>query len=616
MFLGIKMFGIITILITVICSHFPTSEAKMPKISTSRGAYFQNIEHMHVYEHTTPIIYYFKLPDIQSVRHIQDVLVKIEKCNGNQEKCIEIKSDLEDILEMIKEMNEVQKAIIHEFEPTLKRRVKRGWQLLGDFDHWCCNVLTDRQGQEFKDNEMTLKEGYSRLSSSVIKDHAALLNISTETQVFNNKITEKMNDLRLAINEVSKYFENETELDAKKDAAFRVAQMYLSNAFVQNSKMQYLFSACKSHYLPMAIVKEPTLISDLRKVQKKASSSNMEIALDPVKDLKYYHHSKLINCYIHEDEVEIEVKIPLKTKGSDYSVFEFHPLHFKSHSNQICHWDQEPMLLIHNEKSNAVMVITGNDLESCNKKNDLCFITQNRACSSQSECAKALFLQKDHEDILKTCVFKCDINHQNAVVKQIDHEVFAITNARNPLQIKDIVTNNSTNATIEESWPGTLIIRVPCSNEISHIRDDNSTEVLVSTGLPCARLVTQINIEHHLPIIWTHYKFLETDPGIHQSVRFPNLSVIYDKDWPLKIPHFIPITSNKDFAENLKNLSEIQKENHWYEATYYTIVENPSNSIMGLWLTILTAIVLNMWIRQCYRQTIRTLNSAMLDATL
>ena len=594
-----KFETIFLVLFFVECSNIAGSTQILDnlKISTSKGVYFQELDNVKVYEYTIPLIYYFKLPDIDNENDIMGILKETDECVDDKRLCLEIKNDIQDITRMYNELTDMRNDIIREFRPATPKRVKRGWQWLGDIDHWCCNVLTEVQGQEFRNTEGTLKEGYEKLRSAVIDDHAALLNVTTETKIFNEKIVKNTNDLRDAIRQISKYLNLETDINTKRDNVARVSQMYLNSAFVQTHKLQYLFSSCKDHYLPMAIVKEEVLIDDLKKIQKKVKWNNYELALDSEKNLKYYHHSKLINCFIHENEVEIEIKIPLKNRGTEYHVYDFHPLQFKSHQGQICQWDQEPMLLIHDIRKNIALTISGNELELCNRKNDLCFISQNRVGSAQSICAKLLFLQKNSEEIIKSCMLKCNLDHGEAIVKQIDREIFALTNARNPIMIKNTITQNTTEIRINETWPGAVIVTVPCSSEVSHLKKDNSTEILISQGLPCFKATPRITVEHHLPVVWTQYKFMETDSGIHQTVKFPNLSVIYDPEWTLKVPHFTPITNNVDFSKNLKNFSELQKEGRWYADTYSAIMENPVSSFMSFWIIILTIITIYIWVR-------------------
>ena len=563
------------------------------QITTSRGAYFNTLD-LHVYEKTTPLIYSFDLPTRLDRRLLADIKLNVDKCTTDKLICENLKESTDETIAIIKDMEKVQTYIIKEFEPTRRNRRKRGLQFMGDFQHWCCNVLTDAQGKDFENREVTLKEGYKRLRDSVIDNHAALLNSTTEMQTFTIETSKKVKELKELTVSLASYLKGERASENLTEKLFRKMQSFLNNLMAQNSKLHYLIGACKNHYLPSAIVDDDKLLKDLENIKQKAKMSNLELALDNIHDIKYYHHSKLINCFVSDKTIEIEIKIPLKTQNSIFRTYEFQPLKFKDHSNQICQWNNVPMILIHNENNNQINVISGNELEFCNKKDELCYITQNRASTSHGECAKTLFLRKPHSEIIKACILKCEINHQNAIVHQIQKELFAVTNTRNPLILTNTITNKTENITIKEEWPGTTILKIPCSTEVKQINADNRLETLISVGLPCLKNTFEPKIEHHVPIVWTHFKNVDTNPGIEQSFRFNDIKELYDKDWSIKIPHFLPITSNKDFKEKFEDI-DFKLKYEWYrpEYAYNTIIENPFDSTITIWIILFS--ILNIY---------------------
>ena len=73
-------------------------------VSTSRGVYFKKLEGMKVYEHTTPIIYYFDIPQLTKIEEIKEVMKGIENCHINQPECWGVKDDTDDLLQWINEL--------------------------------------------------------------------------------------------------------------------------------------------------------------------------------------------------------------------------------------------------------------------------------------------------------------------------------------------------------------------------------------------------------------------------------------------------------------------------------------------------------------------------------
>ena len=137
--------------------------------------------------------------------------------------------------------------------------------------------------------------------------------------MFSNNVAKDVNELKEAIKNIHSYYNDEIEAYEKRYGAFKAAQKYLDSALVQFQKLQYLFSSCKNHFLPLAIVSKEMLVKDLNKIAKLSNNSNFKLALDLEKDFKIYHHSKLINCYADGNTVEIEIKIPLITKAVSYT---------------------------------------------------------------------------------------------------------------------------------------------------------------------------------------------------------------------------------------------------------------------------------------------------------
>ena len=246
-------------------------------VSTSRGVYFQKIENMKVYEHTTPIIYYFNIPKAIEIDEIKNHMWHMGACDKNHVECKEVSDNMNDYLRWLSELQSLKDDIVKEFLPIPNKRPKRGIQWLGSFQHWCCNVLTEEQGQEFRNKENTLREGYTKLREGLIEDHAALLNISTETQMFNEKIVQNVDELKNIIKDIYLNYASNAGEEEKRNKAFKAIQKYLNNAFVQVQKLQYLFSSCKNHYLPLSIVKKGTLIKDLKKIIKLSENNNFEL---------------------------------------------------------------------------------------------------------------------------------------------------------------------------------------------------------------------------------------------------------------------------------------------------------------------------------------------------
>lgn len=106
----------------------------------------------------------------------------------------------------------------------------------------------------------------------------------------------------------------------------------------------------------------------------------MELAI-PDDNINLYFHTKTVICSTYEDTIEIEVKIPLRKKGGKFSLHQFVPITFKSHDNKLCSWEQEPAMVIFEEKEKTVKVASGNELDKCNTNDPICYVPQGRGTS-------------------------------------------------------------------------------------------------------------------------------------------------------------------------------------------------------------------------------------------
>ena len=99
-------------------------------------------------------------------------------------------------------------------------------------------------------NELSLREGYSHLRSSVLADHASLLNFTEEQVHFSSNVASKIGSLERTMREVVQSL-NVVERDQSNlVSAMLAAQLVYNNLVSQTAKLQFIFSSCRGHYLP------------------------------------------------------------------------------------------------------------------------------------------------------------------------------------------------------------------------------------------------------------------------------------------------------------------------------------------------------------------------------
>ena len=215
------------------------------------------IRDLHIYERTIPIVYNFDLPETSDLQSVQQLISEIRGCSNldnEVRKCTQAKVFINDVIDLIQDLEAVRRAIEDEFRISQPGRVKRGLQFIGDFERWCCNVLTLREGEVLSGNELSLREGYSHLRSSVLADHASLLNFTEEQVRFSSNVASKIGSLETAMREVVQSL-NVVERDQSNlVSAMLAAQLVYNNLVSQTAKLQFIFSSCRGHYLPTCLL--------------------------------------------------------------------------------------------------------------------------------------------------------------------------------------------------------------------------------------------------------------------------------------------------------------------------------------------------------------------------
>lgn len=539
--------------------HSIMKTVKNEEISASTGAYFEQINGIHIYQNTAPILYTLR---IQRNFEVDEIRSKVFNTRWDGNNVIIADKDqlrIKTLLNNLEEIGKMNDAIFQEFElkKEAMRRRKRGLQFIGSALQWCCNVMTVRDGRSMLKNQLSLKKAYEDARQVILQSHAELINVTSDLKRFATDAATQMNILNDAIEK------DRSESDIQRRYLFSKARYIeihdnIANIFttatVANTKLTYLFLSCKNNHVPSAIVERETFLKDLLKIKKAAINNGMELAINE-NDLNTYFHAKIVTCTTFEDDLEIEVKVPLKKIGGEFSLHEFVPITFRSHDNKLCSWEQEPAVIIYEENEKTVKVATGTEMDKCNTNDPICYVPQGRGTSNKAACAAALFLEKPYKEMLKACSLKCEEDHGNTIVKQIGEEKFAITNGRKRVLITNTANNTKWESNLEEKWPGMVIMKVPCEIKVEQVMEDGKIEVLIPAGMPCIRKTNpQIIVKHHLPVVWTTLGDMEIKGGFEQSFTFRNIATAYDPKWAEKVPYFTTVTPIKDLEKRLKDV--------------------------------------------------------------
>lgn len=528
-------------------------------VTMSTGVYFEKINNVYVYQKTIPIIYTTIINVENNFKTIQTYVKAAYAYEMKYNVSKPIMQNIYDLLRLTKASHNDTVNLIADFKyETATLRPKRGLKFLGEALKWCCTTLIEEDGNKLLTNERTLKHNYDELKDALIDEHKDILSFSKDVQISIQDIHSLMNLLDTKLSEIHTEVDNKFSPIEQRQRTFDLyihISTIMFNYLVEYHKISSVLQSCKNHQLPSILVSQDILKNDLTKLEKTASKLNQELTL-PISNLIPYYHLKLINCHIINNQLEVELKVPLKIKKTEFQLYEYTPLKFRSHDFQLCEWAQDTATLIFEVNTQAVYTLMGKDLQECNPQKHLCKVPQTRTSNQVPQCARSLFLEKQLNEILKTCVFQCEPNHKELIVKQIGPEKFALTNAMSNLSVYDILQNTFTPLDLNTSLPGTLLITLSCTLELHQSISPNETQIIIPSGFPCLKDYKKpLAIVHHLPVLWTEMAVNDVGYRLDSDVAAVGIRwKEYNTNWTSIVPHFSPISSNSEFTKRLHDI--------------------------------------------------------------
>lgn len=546
--------------VLIICSLLiPNRGAETPKISTSTEAYFREMKGIHVYQQTVPILYSMNISINHDSAKLREQIELIRKKDPFYHTTLHNKLDqIEMVVQNIDVIEELRINILNEFEMPEGKDVngyEKKMQFIGDTLQWCCEEMTTRDGREMLQNEKGIKNAYENIKDEILEKHQGLLNVTTDLKNVATGASKQMEDIYTEMRKIEQGLKSEVEIEAYINRAKELLSRTMIGLMTMTTtmtKILQIFLSCKNNHIPASVVNKDIFKKGLEKMKKEVAKNGYELMLGDDK-LHSYYHLKIVTCTTIQDTIEIEIQIPIKPKNTMYTLFEYIPIYFKTKDNQLCTWEQEPAMLIHEQNTRTVRIASGADRDLCNKKEPLCRIPQGRVTASQVACASALFTQETYERLIKSCVLTCAPNHNITIIKEIGKERFAITNAKKRVRILNIQSQDIYWKDLSNEWPGTIIVTVPCKYEIDQEKDDGTLETIIPRGMPCPKTDKRIEIQHHLPIIWTNIRDVNNFDQ-EQSFHFRDFKTGFNANWSKTVHYYTTVIPIQEIEAKLGDI--------------------------------------------------------------
>jgi len=497
---------------------------------------------------------------------------------------------------------EIRKTIANHFkdikldmENNNTPRPKRGIQFLGDFLNFCCNAITKKEVYPLYENENKIRENYDNIRETLLEEHADLLTITTQLNQFSADTYDTIGNITDILKAVGTQLDKGLMKEAETDIHLKmIAQLLaeLTNSLYFND----IYTHCTDHRLPISLVPVKDLRKNLIALNVKLSKKQLTLSI-PVENILQYYVKEITHCQISDTKIFIELRVPVKKLNSKWKLFQYIPIFFK-HMNQLCILNTDEMLIAYDKNNDIFQTIAGTSMKNCDITTGLCYIEYFDYSNEAPECAKYLFLSKSYEELNEVCHFKCEPSHQRTVVRKLNSNDYLLSNLQPILIFKNTTDNTNKQFDINYNLPGALSIHLPC--EIALYQTTKNVDLLlIPEKFPCLKNeIEDINIERIIPLQWTTMDSASLDFSTTNTMKFSNMTKIFDTNWKSKTPHFEIKSSQKTLETRLSKLELKQPPQSFFSSDFL------GDIIYITWLLLLTMIdILILYIGFTLRDT-------------
>lgn len=218
--------------------------------------------------------------------------------------------------EIINKLNDYLENKITSYQVDISEeemREKRGIQILGDFYNWCCNLITKEEIFPLYDNQERMNRNYKELRGALIDSHADLFNISTKLNNFTREINEGFKNIHETFNiflSDTLRHENNALDSLLKTQELTVNTLNVLQKHILIDHFRDVLEHCKNHKIPAILLSPQILGEDLKELDKKLFNEKLTLAIPHSNIMAYFTHP-LATCHLSQDEILINVKIPL-----------------------------------------------------------------------------------------------------------------------------------------------------------------------------------------------------------------------------------------------------------------------------------------------------------------
>lgn len=425
---------------------------------------------------------------------------------------------------------------------------------IGDFLSFCCSVATQSDIGSIFTSQAKQKQVFNKLKNSIITDHSNILMIQKGYKDFSSNVSTVMNTFKDVMQQMitkQRTLQNEYGVDLEWITTLEHKMTYIQLQTVQAlAKSADLFhysdilSHCRNKLLSFSAVSLYELTRDLYALQSEVRKNSYELAIHPSNAIAYYSQ-KFASCQFADNQITIQMKIPLKEINEDWILHELIQVPFQ-YEGSICTIDHQPTLLA--VSNDDVIALQGTALETCRPSEGICWLpAYNIDPLEGSHCSRMILKGATASALKRACMFTCrKLPPETHFVTQLDNHRFVITNAPRGTAITCDVSESHTLSADPILLPvnnkGAVEVSIPC---YCYIRIPGRRRP-VRPPYPCpASNIIKPTIHNVLPSHWTKIdvnvlsEYEMGRSGYHNnlnSVGFDRMEDILNTSWALEQP--------------------------------------------------------------------------------
>lgn len=398
-------------------------------------------------------------------------------------------------------------------------RQKRSFEFIGDFFSWCCELTTHSElfpaGNAARLNLKSLNSEITHAFKAVASNNDQLKNYTRSVKSFFLAMSQKVNNIQHALLENHDKF-----LLNKVITIFRkiLSQEYIMINMLNANSAHEIISACNNNKLSPLLIAPADLKKALLDLQITIHKAGFHFAI-PLSDIMQYYLNSLTNCNREDEHLSVQLKIPLISNATSWTLFSLKPIAF-AHCSQTCKINVIPEVAVGIPSDGSAHLYFSIERRPTDT---LAMISDTPLSTATKNCVRALISPRVTLEALKSfCTFECE-NKNDLVVQRTGNRDFILTYSHN----LHIDCNNKTQF-LTNSTKGAVLINVPCNCSLQ-----SNSSVIIRTVYPCLTGHENVTFKHLIPQHWTQ---LPNSIYISHLGAFPNLSAILDPIWAEDLP--------------------------------------------------------------------------------